>query len=137
MSSGHKADQDAADAAAALRDEEPVAAGVAADADAETPAGRERRDEARAGVESAGGESADGESAGGAEDGSVECDLAEEVAALKDQLQREQDRHLRIQAELQNTLKRLRDNKGQEIEAARTEVLLDVAEFIDDLERAL
>lgn len=119
MSSGHKADQDAADAAAALRDEEPVASGATADADADTPAGRERRDEARAGAED-----------GGAEDGSVECDLAAEVAALKDQL-------LRKQAEFQNFRRRLHLNKEQEIDDARKEVLLGVADVIDSLELAI
>ena len=120
MSSGHKADQDAADAAAALRDEEPVASGATADASADTPDGRERHDEA----------CADPELGGSAADGSGECDLADEVAALKDQL-------LRERAEFQNVRRRMRRDREKEIEAARTEVLLGVADFIDDLERAL
>ncbi len=115
--SGNKADHDVA----AVPDEEPVASGAAAgEAEADAPHDGARSDVALP----------DGEPADGAADGGSERDLAAEVAGLKDRL-------LRNQAEFANFRRRLHDGKDEEIRSARKDVLLDVADVIDDLERAI
>ena len=64
-------------------------------------------------------------------DGAVaEGNLAAEVAALQDQL-------LRKQADFENFRRRLHREKDDAIRYANTEVLLDLADIIDGLERAI
>ena len=69
----------------------------------------------------------DGQAARGAV---AERDLAVEVAALQDQL-------LRKQADFENFRRRLHREKDDAIRYANTEVLLDLADIIDGLERAI
>lgn len=69
----------------------------------------------------------DGQVAGGAV---AERDLAVEIAALQDQL-------LRKQADFENFRRRLHREKDDAIRYANTEVLLDLADIIDGLERAI
>ena len=59
-----------------------------------------------------------------------ERDLADEVAALQDQL-------LRKQADFENFRRRLHRDKDEAIRYANTDVLLDLADVIDGLERAI
>ena len=59
-----------------------------------------------------------------------ERDLAAEVTALQDQL-------LRKQADFENFRRRLHREKDDAIRYANTEVLLDLADIIDGLERAI
>ncbi len=101
------------------------------------PAGDSRRpDEAAADTPPAGepGDGSDGRE--GRTDGQVadgaasERDLAAEVAALQDQL-------LRKQADFENFRRRLHREKDEAIRYANTEVLLDLADIIDGLERAI
>lgn len=67
----------------------------------------------------------------GAADGGAETRaLAAEVAAL-------QDRLLRERAEFENSRRRLSRGKDEAIRAANKALLLDVADVIDDLERAV
>ncbi len=166
---GNTADQDAADGAAALPDEETAAAGAdgadhddragledgpdrADRAEAEpspggapsgsAPSDRERGDGAAAagvdeaaGAEAAGDDAAAAEAAGSAAPGAAapgvrERELAAQVAEL-------QDRLLRRQADFENFRKRQYVKRDEEILNARKAILLDVADVIDDLERAL
>ena len=60
----------------------------------------------------------------------AEGNLAAEVAALQDQL-------LRKQADFENFRRRLHREKDDAIRYANTEVLLDLADIIDGLERAI
>lgn len=105
------ADQDAADPAAALREEEPAAAGA----------------------EAAGADDA----AGGDEPGAGERDWAAEAAALEAEVAELKDQLLRRQADFENFRKRQHLKRDEEILNARKAILLDVADVIDDLERAL
>lgn len=146
---GNTADQDAADRAAALRDEETAAAGAdraghedragRAEADPSpdgAPSGsassdRERGDGGAAGVdEAAGAEPVADDAAAADAPGAREGELADQVAEL-------QDRLLRRQADFENFRKRQYVKRDEEILNARTAILLDVADIIDDLERAL
>lgn len=105
------ADQDAADPAAALREEEPVAAGA----------------------EAAGADDA----ASGDEPGAGERDWAAEAVALEAEVAELKDQLLRRQADFENFRKRQHLKRDEEILNARKAILLDVADVIDDLERAL
>lgn len=123
--SENRTEQDAADEGAALRDGEPAASGAAAGA----------VDEAAAAARDGAGPDEsfpDGEHAGGgAADGGAEArELAAEVAAL-------QDRLLRERADFENSRRRLRRDKDEAIQAANKELLIAVADVIDDLERAI
>ena len=160
---GNTADQDAG-RAAALRGEETAAAGAdgadhedraghedgadragRAEADPSPdgapsgcpPSDRERGDGgAAAGVDEAAGadaavdDAAAAEAAGADASGAREGELAARVAEL-------QDRLLRRQADFENFRKRQYVKRDEEILNARTAILLDVADVIDDLERAL
>lgn len=154
---GNTADQDAG-RAAALRGEETAAAGAdgadhedraghedgpdragRAEADPSpdgTPSGcppsdRERGDGGAAGVdEAAGAEPVADDAAAADAPGAREGELAAQVAEL-------QDRLLRRQADFENFRKRQYVKRDEEILNARTAILLDVADVIDDLERAL
>ena len=75
----------------------------------------------------ANGGDADGQAVAGH---AADRDLAEEVAALQDQL-------LRKQADFENFRRRLHRDKDEAIRYANTEVLLDLADIIDGLERAI
>ena len=162
---GNTADQDATDGAAALPDEETAAAGAdGADHDdmadhddraghadgadradraeagpspggapsGSAPSDRERGDGgAAAGVdEAAGAEAAVDDAADADAPGAREGELAAQVAEL-------QDRLLRRQADFENFRKRQYVKRDEEILNARKAILLDVADVIDDLERAL
>ena len=95
---------------------------------ADTAPAKEPGDGGSAGGGSAGkGGRADGQAAGGHAAGR---DLTEEVAALQDQL-------LRKQADFENFRRRLHRDKDEAIRYANTEVLLDLADIIDGLERAI
>lgn len=152
---GNTADQDAG-RAAALRGEETAAAGAdgadhedragRAEADpspggapsGSAPSDRERGDggvaagvdEAAAGAEAAVDDAAAAEAAGADAPGAREGELAARVAEL-------QDRLLRRQADFENFRKRQHVKRDEEILNARKAILLDVADVIDDLERAL
>ena len=65
-----------------------------------------------------------------ADGAAAEGNLAAEVAALQDQL-------LRKQADFENFRRRLHREKDDAIRYANTEVLLDLADIIDGLERAI
>ena len=78
-----------------------------------------------------GSDGREGKTDGQVADGAVaERDLAAEVAALQDQL-------LRKQADFENFRRRLHREKDDAIRYANTEVLLDLADTIDGLERAI
>ena len=82
-------------------------------------------------AEPSGDQSGDGAAADGTSpEASGEPDLTAEVAALQDQL-------LRKQAEFENFRRRLHRDKDEAIRYANTEVLLDLADVIDGLERAV
>ncbi len=86
---------------------------------ADTPAAEEPGDGVGAGDKgSVGGQAAAGH------------DRADEVAALQDQL-------LRKQADFENFRRRLHRDRDEAIRYANTEVLLDLADIIDGLERAI
>lgn len=111
------------DPAAALPEEEPVAAG------AET-----------AGVDdAAGADDAVGadDAADGDAPGAGERDWAAEAAALEAEVAELKDQLLRRQADFENFRKRQHLKRDEEILNARKAILLDVADVIDDLERAL
>ena len=99
------------DPAAPLPEEEPVAAGA----------------------EAAGADDA----AGGDEPGVGERDWAAEAAALEAEVAELKDQLLRRQADFENFRKRQHLKRDEEILNARKAILLDVADVIDDLERAL
>ena len=117
------ADQDGADPAAALREEEPVAAG------AETSG----VDDAAGADEASGADDA----ADGDAPGAGERDWAAEAAALEAEVAELKDQLLRRQADFENFRKRQHLKRDEEIRNARKAILLDVADVIDDLERAL
>lgn len=98
------------------------------------PAGDPQRpDEAAADTPPAGepGDGREGKPDSRVADGAAsERDLAAEVAELQDQL-------LRKQADFENFRRRLHREKDEAIRYANTEVLLDLADIIDGLERAI
>lgn len=114
-----RTEQDAADEGAALRDGEPAASGAADGAADEAEAASHDGagpDESLPDEEQVGGGAADGAEA--------------REAALQDQI-------LRERAEFANIRKRLSREKDEAIRAANKRLLLDVADIIDDLERAI
>lgn len=114
-----RTEQDAADEGAALRDGEPAASGAADGAADEAEAASHDGagpDESLPDEEQVGGAAADGAEA--------------REAALQDQI-------LRERAEFANIRKRLSREKDEAIRAANKRLLLDVADIIDDLERAI
>ena len=64
-------------------------------------------------------------------------DLTEEVAVLQEEAAALQDQLLRKQADFENFRRRLHRDKDEAIRYANTEVLLDLADIIDGLERAI
>jgi molecular chaperone GrpE len=122
---GNRTEQGAPDDVAAPREGDPqrpdeaAADQAAVDtlADGEHGADREQGGEGAADVETSAGNTAG-------------RDLAAEVAALQDQL-------LRKQADFENFRRRLHRDRDEAIRYANTEVLLDLADVIDGLERAI
>jgi len=100
-----------------------------ADDVAAPPAGDPQPGEAAATLpeEGLGSGAADGRTAA---ENAADRDLAAEVASLQDQL-------LRKQADFENFRRRLHRDKDEAIRYANTEVLLDLADIIDGLERAI
>ena len=81
-----------------------------------------------------------GDEAGGAPDGGEGEDVAAlraEVAALREDLARTQDRHRRALADLDNYRKRAERDGDRRVAAARRALLGDWLEAIDSVERAL
>ena len=116
--SGNGAEQGTADDVAGSREREPLRSNRAVD---------EATDDALADGEHGDEGAADGETAAG---DAAERDLVAEMAALQDQF-------LRKQADFENFRRRLHRDKDEAIRYANTEVLLDLADVIDGLERAI
>ncbi len=116
--SGNRAEQGRADDVAGSREREPLCSNRAVD---------EATDDALGDGEHGDEGAADGETAAG---DAAERDLVAEMAALQDQF-------LRKQSDFENFRRRLHRDKDEAIRYANTQVLLDLADVIDGLERAI